>query len=230
VQDLLAAPPATPFAPALSAATPADGPPPEKVDYVRGLLAEYGIDAPADLTELLAGHINLWQCRVRVEKYDGDWTADDIASGRAGMPREVVEERFNLLAYGGASNLWECLVGNGTGTAGQTLTFFNNGNAYIGVGDSSTVAAATQTDLQASTNKTRVAQDATYPQHTDGVVSGSASITWKSTFGTGSANYAWNEVALFNASTAGRMLNRLVQSLGTKSGGTWAISLTITLS
>jgi hypothetical protein len=111
------------------------------------------------------------------------------------------------------------------------LTYFNNGNAYIGVGDSTTAAAATQTDLQASTNKLRKAMDATYPQHTDATTSGAASIVFKSTFSTSDANYAWQEWGIFNGSSGGRMLNRKVESLGTKtSAASWAFTCTLTLS
>src|SRR5690349_9818566 len=79
-----------------------------------------------------------WRCRWKVEKYHGD--------NLDAAPYEVIEQEGNLLMYGGASCLWQCLIGNGTGTAAQTLTYFNNSNAYLGVGDSTTAAAATQTD------------------------------------------------------------------------------------
>jgi hypothetical protein len=150
----------------------------------------------------------------------------------AGVEPELVEIDGNLLMYGGASCQWQTLLGNGTATAGQALTFFNNTQAAIGVGDSSTAAAATQTDLQASTNKLRKAMDATYPQHSDGTTSGAASCVFRSTFGTSDANYAWAEWAVFNSATAatGRMLQRKVESLGTKtSAATWTLTLTLTL-
>lgn len=101
---------------------------------------------------------------------------------------------------------------------------FSNANAYIGVGDSTTAFAATQTDLIAATNKFRKAQDATYPQ-----VSGNV-MTFRSSFGTSEANFAWQEWGIFNASSAGTMMNRKVESLGTKtSAQTWQLTLTITL-
>lgn len=168
-----------------------------------------------------------WHCKWRVEKFFNCEERDII--GR--VPDEVFEDEGNLLMNGGVSCLWQSLIGNGTGTAAQTLTFFNNGNAYIGVGDSTTAAAATQTDLQAASNKTRQGMDATYPQHTDGVVSGSQTVTFQSTFGTSSANYAWQEWGIFNGSSGGRMLNRAVSAMGTKaSGSTWTITATITIS
>lgn len=161
----------------------------------------------------------------------GDW--ERALWEELGLEPQVLEVAGNLMMYGGASCNWQTLLGNGTATAGQALTYFNNGNAAIGVGDSTTAAAATQNDLQASTNKLRVAMDATYPQHTDGVTSGAASAVFRSSFGTSQANWAWQEWGVFNSSTAatGRMLNRKVESLGTKtSASTWTLTLTLSLS
>lgn len=137
---------------------------------------------------------------------------------------ELIVREGNLLTYGGISAIWERLIGTG-------VTAFDSSNAYIGVGDSATAAAATQTDLQAASNKLRKAMDSTYPQHTDGTTSPSASITFKSTFGSSEANFAWAEWGIFNASSSGRMLNRKVESLGTKgSGSTWVLTITLSLS
>jgi hypothetical protein len=167
----------------------------------------------------------LWHCHTRVEKFLGDDTMQE--------PYEVVTREGNLLLIGGASVQWQTLIGNGTTTAGQALTYYNNANAAIGVGDSTTAESHTQTDLQAAANKTRVAMDATYPQHTDttGTV-GSKSIVFRATFGTSEANWAWQEWGLFNSASAGigRMLNRKVESLGTKtSAATWVITITLSL-
>lgn len=109
-------------------------------------------------------------------------------------------------------------------SAGVGGTAFNNANSYIGVGDSTTAFAAAQTDLQAATNKFRKAMDATYPQVAANV------LTYRSTFGTSEANFAWQEWGVFNASAAGTMMNRKVESLGTKtSSQTWQLTVTITL-
>lgn len=109
-----------------------------------------------------------------------------------------------------------------TGSLG--VTTFNNANSYIGVGDSSTGYANTQTDLQAATNKLRVGMMATYPQQSTNV------LTFKSQFSTAQANYAWNEWGVFNASSGGTMLSRRAESLGTKtSAQTWEITATLTL-
>lgn len=104
----------------------------------------------------------------------------------------------------------------------DTPTFFNNTNTYLAVGDSTTVFSASQPDLQ-GTNKIRKPMDATYPIRTDN------SLTFKATFETTDANFAWNEWGIFNASTGGVMLNRKVENLGTKtSAATWVFTVTLT--
>lgn len=107
---------------------------------------------------------------------------------------------------------------------GETTTDFNSANAFMGVGDSSTAFAASQTDLQAATNKLRKAMDATYPTRS------ANQLTFRATFATGEANFTWNEWAVFNASNGGTMLNRKVEALGTKtSAQSWQLTTTLTL-
>ena len=101
--------------------------------------------------------------------------------------------------------------------------FYDNAHAYLGVGDSSTAFDPSQTDLQASTNKVRKAMETSYPTIATNV------LTFKSSFGASDANFAWNEWAVFNASTSGIMLNRDVESMGTKSGGTWVLEAQVTV-
>ena len=110
---------------------------------------------------------------------------------------------------------------------GIAATAFSNANACLGVGDSSTAAAATQTGLQASTNKTYKAMNATYPSVSN------QTITFKSDFGSSYANYAWAEMVCGNnqGSPPGTCMNRVVSAQGTKTAGqTWTLSLAITLS
>lgn len=107
---------------------------------------------------------------------------------------------------------------------GESVTEFNNANAHLGVGDSTTAFAASQTDLQAATNKLRKAMEATYPSRAANV------ITARSLFATGDANFAWQEWAFFNAAAAGVMLSRKVESLGTKtSAQSWQLTATLTV-
>jgi hypothetical protein len=166
-----------------------------------------------------------WRVHTKIAKFDGDFTAEQIDAGEAPDPFEVIEDEGNLLLIGGVSAIWQMLIGNGTATAAQALTYFNNGNARIGVGTSSTAEVDTNTTL---TGGVFVAMDATYPTHTDSTgTAGSKTITFRSTYGTGSANQAWNEWGVDNGT---RLLNRKVAANGTKaSGQTWQFTITIAL-
>lgn len=207
---------------------------------VSSLLLPSGLEVPAGVLP--------WHAHRRLEKWDiprrefspADLFLLDRLSGQEqvrilralGLTPKVEEAEGNLLMFGGASLLIEYSLGNGTTTADQTLTYLSNARAALAVGDSSTAASGTQTDLQAATNKLRKAMDATYPLHTDGTSSGNASWSLRSTFATGDANYVWNEWAVHNSVTAatGRMLNRKVESLGTKtSAAAWVFTVTLTL-
>lgn len=168
------------------------------------------------------------------------WTVEKYAAGidavRAGIvePYEIVSATGNLLVNGGGDVLWAGVIGNVVTTTGVGYTRFSNGEASIGVGKSTTAAAVTQTDLQAtSTGKFRKGMEATFPTHTTGTASTSAkNIAFKAIMSTAQANFAWQEFGVFNttAQTGGRMLNRKVQNLGTKStAATWAITATLSL-
>ena len=107
---------------------------------------------------------------------------------------------------------------------GESVTLFNNANAHLGVGDSSTAFAASQTDLQAASNKVREAMDATYPQRSGNVV------TYRATFESADANFAWAEFGVFNAAAAATMLNRKVSAQGTKTAGQeWELTVVNTI-
>jgi hypothetical protein len=105
-------------------------------------------------------------------------------------------------------------------------TAWDNSNARLGVGDSNTAESASQTGLQAATNKTYKAMDSGYPARTN------QTAEWRATFGSGDANYAWEEYTVVNAADdTGVNLNRKISSKGTKvSGETWTLSLQITFS
>jgi hypothetical protein len=154
-------------------------------------------------------------------RYRTRWTIRKYASDdayRRGVAFDESHIEGNLLLNEGITRALNLI-------AGTTTNPFNNANARIGVGDSSTAEAAAQTDLQAATNKTYKAMEATYP-----TVSGQT-ITFRSVFGSGDANYAWNEFVVDNGATAGEALNRKVSAQGTKaSGQTWTVDVAITLS
>lgn len=151
----------------------------------------------------------------KVEKFD----ARVLKSGREivdPIPYDIQEIMNGYTNTGGALML-DLLIGAGG-------TVFSNANANLGSGDSSTAFAASQTDLQAATNKLRKVMDATFPSRSGQV------MTFKSTFATTDANWAWQEVAIFNAASTGTMLARSVSSLGTKtSAASWALTYTLTI-
>ena len=155
--------------------------------------------------------------------YQPKWTlrkyASDAAYQRGEAPYETVEICGNLLLNEGIGALALLLTGG-------AATAFNNANSYIGVGDSATAAAASQTGLQAVTNKDYVAMAATYPQIA------SQTVTWRGVFDGNTANYAWNEMSVANGnSDAAVNLNRKVSAQGTKTTGqTWTLDLSITFS
>lgn len=186
-----------------------------------------------------------WSPLVTVEKYDDDqtaWVIERLAEERLAVPPrplgddftrlrvrpyEVVEKAGNLLTTAGLGRLTSLLIGAGGQAATNTAT-------RLGVGNSATAAAVGQTDLQASagsSNRQFQVMDATYPQQSAGVV------TVKSTFATGEANFVWNEWGIdigtptvaAGTTVAALLLNRAVQSLGTKVSGSWVLTATITI-
>lgn len=141
----------------------------------------------------------------------------DYAMGKMMSEPSVIEG--NVLLNEGINAMLTLLIGG-------TETAFNNANAYIGVGDSDTAASASQTGLQAVTNKAYKAMAETYPQ-----VSGQT-VAFRSVFGTSDANFDWKEFSVSNSnSDSGKNLNRKVDDQGTKvSGQTWTMDLEITFS
>lgn len=168
-----------------------------------------------------------WKCQFRLEKREGDINACDTPQDRlqwleSTIPYEIIEGEGNLLLNSGIDEIWGLITGIQSGTN----RLFSNANAQIGVGDSTTAAAATQTDLL-GTNKAYKEQEATFP------TVGTQKVTFKSSFGDAEANFAWNEwvVKSVDGTTPTNIcLNRKVESLGTKSGGTWTLEVSITLS
>ena len=118
------------------------------------------------------------------------------------------------LTAAGASFLAQAAVG--------VSTPFNASNARLGVGNGTTAFSATQTDLMGSSTL-RKPMDTDYPKVEPPVV------TFRSTFAPDEANFSWAEWGVFNAATGGVMLNRVVESNGTKqSNQTWILEVAIT--
>ena len=155
-----------------------------------------------------------WDVLATVEKWH------KAADRKAGLPPdEVVEEKDNILLNAGITVLLNLLCG-------ISSTAYSTGNAYIGVGDSTTAAAAGQTALQASSNKDYQGMESGYPS-----VSGQT-VTFRSIWASGEGNFDWNEWTVANGSSdSATNLNRKVAALGTKAGGSeWTLTVAITVS
>lgn len=151
------------------------------------------------------------------------WTITKFANDAAFGLGEHYEKSIiegNLLLNEGITEFLNLLVGG-------TATAFSNANAKLGVGDSTTAAAATQTALQAATNKLYKAMEAGYPQISN------QSVVFRAVFGASEANFAWEEFSVMNGTdeATAKNLNRKVTSQGTKATGqTWQLDLTISFS
>lgn len=153
-----------------------------------------------------------------IEKFRGDYESHEEALKAEGHPYEVIEFQDNLLLNEGIAELEDIICGLGSPVK------WDNTNAFLGVGDSSASEVATQTALQGS-SKTYKAMDGGYPQRS------SQTLSWKSTFGDSDANHGWKEFTVSNTnSDSGKNLNRKVSDKGTKSGGTWVLTLQVTFS
>ena len=160
-----------------------------------------------------------WLCRFRLSKYQEDiepYRGKEDEFHRLFTPGEVIEGEGNCLLNSGIDEMWDLIIGD-------SANHFTSATAQVGVGDSSTAAAPTQTDLQAAANKTYKGMESGYP------TSASQKATFKASFGDSEANYAWNEWVV-RQSSSGKCLNRKAESLGTKTGGTWTLEVNITLS
>lgn len=143
-------------------------------------------------------------------------------------PDEVTVGEGNSLVTSGLNNITKLIIGS-------SATAFTATQGWAGVGDSSTATTAGMTTLQASTNKYYQAVDGA-PTQSGGQISANMTLTGSN------GNFAWNEWvwgASTGTITAGtsvpgtspQMLNRAVQSLGTKTAGsTWTLQATVTLS
>lgn len=124
----------------------------------------------------------------------------------------------NVMLNEGINHLWTLACYSGTA--------FDDENSFLGVGDSSVAAAATQTGLQATTNLLYKLVDSGYP-----IYGSLQKATWQTTFNATEANFAWNEFTLSNGdSNSDVNLNRKVSSQGTKLvNEIWVLRLEITL-
>lgn len=162
-----------------------------------------------------------WAIQARVEK----WATE--ADYEAGLPpAEVLVQDGNLLLNAGITRLLNLLSAAG----GQA---YNAANSRVGVGDTNTAAAASQTDLQAATG----ASTRQWKLVSSGPTVSAQTTTWVATFGSAEGNFAWAEWGIDVGTADGTgastspMLNRKVAALGTKvAGAVWTFTVTLTIS
>ena len=113
-----------------------------------------------------------------------------------------------------------------------TVDVFSNGNAALGVGDDSTIFSADQTELEAEEasdgESLRKGMDGGYPSRDPDDDGSTNKIRFRATFGNSEANFDWAEWGIFNDDTdgGGVMLNRVVESFGTKtSDDSWILEI-----
>lgn len=148
--------------------------------------------------------LKLWKATFRVAKYRKGAT----------KPYEIKEVLENIGLNAGVALMLDLLIGAGG-------TTFANANARICVGDGTTAAVKTQTDLQGA-NKLRKAVDATYPTRSG------QTLTFVATFTSAQANFHWLEMGIANSASGATMLNRKVGDWGIKeSGETWVATVLI---
>lgn len=166
-----------------------------------------------------AGRLVL-KTKITVKKFANE---EDRQNNR---PYEVQVEEGNLGLNEGIQAALNLMIGAG----GNAWT---NALSTIGVGDSTTTASAADVGLIAATGPTsqehHVMDATTYPSRS------SQTISFKSTFGSTEANFAWNEFtvvsATYDGNPTGANLIRKVSQQGTKvSGQSWEVTIAITMS
>ena len=170
----------------------------------------------------------IWKCRTTLRKFKADYAAYVEQFGPVDGPARFYaeqsphEERViegNMLQQQGILALFKLLTG-----ASQTA--FTNATSFIGVGNSATGASDADGGLLGG-SKFYKGMEATYP------IVGALTdkkCTWRAVFADAEANFAWAEWTVANGnSDAADNLNRKVDALGTKTGGSWQLSVEVSL-
>lgn len=186
-----------------------------------------------------------WNTVAVVEKYRPEdidvWTEKRRHAGLRGLvsrrarvtcskpkagarPIQVKTSLHNLLLNAGIQRLQNKFIG----AAGQV---YDATHSRIGVGNSSTAAAATQTDLQAAAGS----GNRQFKLVDQGPTLSAQTLTWRATFASGEAQFVWNEWGVDEGTADGTtvaasMLNRKVANPGTKGAAVWVFTVTTTIS
>jgi hypothetical protein len=185
----------------------------------------------------------VWYASAHVDKYSQDqtdWTLKKMVEAPGPIQGRHFEQfnmtpedgtadsEKNLLTTAGITRMLTLLIAGG----GQGLT---NTATRLGTGNGAGTAAAGDTDLSAaagSANRWFQVMDATYPSVATNV------LTARATWATGDGNYTWNEWGLdvgtptvTSGNTVAALLfnHKTSAALGTKSTGSWVLTVTVTI-
>jgi len=168
-----------------------------------------------------------WSVRTTLEKRKGDINQcktpeERIEWLKTTRPYEIKILKGNCLLNEGLDLLFSLATGQGG-------VSFSNSTAQMGVGNSNVAAARTQTDLQGSSTSWK-GQEVGYPTTPGENVGLTGRCTkFKSSWGASDGNFNWEEWSIRNSSGANLNLNRKVEYMGTKSGGTWTLEVEVSL-
>lgn len=154
-----------------------------------------------------------WKCETTILKYHEDispYRRREKEFYETFKPYEKRVIHGNILLNMGIREMWKLICG-------FPADVYDNSATRIGIGDGTTEEDAAQTSLQ-GTNTAFHGMGTDYPSLMNQM------MVFRSNFGTDEANFAWEEWVVDNGITS---LNRKVESLGTKSGGTWVIAVAI---
>lgn len=183
--------------------------------------------------------------RLHVAKYDADMTryaANRLDRGTGFIQPSALDfERFKIRPYEevvSGCNLittagWQRALNLTFGI--QTTGAYGSATMRIGVGTGTTSAAVGNTDLAAATGPTGRFFNLATGNASFSAGTGTQRATIGATFGTGDANFAWQEwcidqgtVGSGTGAAVAVLFNRAVSSQGTKvSGQTWSASATL---
>lgn len=133
-------------------------------------------------------------------------------------PYDTYAKKGNIWVNSGRNEIMKHATGTGT------PTLWNNATAQLGVGNSATAPAVTQTALLGASTLYK-AMDATFP-----TTPASQTFNARSTFGDAEALFNWLEEAFRNGATALVLWNRANTALGDKTSvtETWILTGSIT--
>lgn len=197
------------------------------------------------LRRAVVGDVLHWHAHARVDKYSEDqaaWARGLLgreADGRelwnlVGAPElGVVEADGNLLVTAGLDAITKLLVNTGSPQA-----FSGPTRAIVGVGATATAATTADTALGADGGSAWYQGcDSANPTQANGVITTVCTVT-----GT-NGDFAWNEwcwatctgsitpgATLASVATGTKLWNHKIQSLGTKTAGSWVLTTTVTIS